>query len=219
MEAIPRRLTRSDITYVQMLQLDLACKVEHPHLQLPQLSPEQLMVMFQVPIVNYQMINQRSRYDVNVHFAASHLLGYGDLIRRRALSLSGYELDTEVLLDADNKPLAVPKSCYNIQVDRANEIIASRFQLKGASFQQAMEECDRGGWLVVASDWGVEPEEVRARVARRVVFEADGPTHYAVNCHHPLGHTVLKHRQLRALGWDVISVSGHVTSRRLSCDI
>ena len=38
-------------------------------------------------------------------------------------------------------------------------------------------------------------------------IEADGLYHYAVNCHHRLGKTVLKHRQLKALGWDVIPVS------------
>lgn len=204
---------RSVMESFQMLQLDMASRVEHPHLCLPRLSPEQLVTMFMEVIDNYQLIIQHSQYESNMHLAAYRLLGNGELFRCQTLSLSGYELDTEMLLDKDNKPVAVPESCYTLHVDRAKEILASQFQLEGASLQQMrVEDSCRWESLVVASDWGVLPEEVMGRVARRVVLEADGVYHYAANCHQPLGRTVLKHRQLRALGWDVISVRCHVIS-------
>ena len=46
---------------------------------------------------------------------------------------------------------------------------------------------------------------------QRLAIEADGPSHFTRNTGgaavvRPLGHTSMKHRHLRQLGWDVISV-------------
>ena len=57
--------------------------------------------------------------------------------------------------------------------------------------------------LNLASDWD---EAGASRASRRVAVEADGPVHFAVSCEHALGCTTLKHRQLWALGWEVVSV-------------
>ena len=59
----------------------------------------------------------------------------------------------------------------------------------------------------LASDWGAKFDFPPKDPARRVVIEADGYHHYASNCDHTLGGTVLKRRQTGALGWQVVSVS------------
>lgn len=62
-------------------------------------------------------------------------------------------------------------------------------------------------YVNLASDWEtILNRSPNKPVARRIAIEADGPRHFATNCRHPLGHTVLKHRQLEALGWEVVSV-------------
>ena len=58
----------------------------------------------------------------------------------------------------------------------------------------------------LASDWGSKFTSPKEKVARRLAIEADGLPHFASNCDHVMGPTVLKHRQLRALGWEVVQV-------------
>jgi len=43
---------------------------------------------------------------------------------------------------------------------------------------------------------------------QRLAIEADGPSHFTRNTGNirPLGHTNMKHRHLRLLGWQVVSV-------------
>ena len=185
----------------QMLQLDLACKVEHPQLNLPSLPSKLLGRILQETIDQYTKYSH-SEYDSNVHYALYHLFESGDYFRRGVQSFSGYELDTEILLDEKNEVVAIPESCYRVHSSRVTDILADRFQLNCTRSNHGVND-----WLALASDWGVEDKEVMKRVKRRVAIEADGLYHYAVNCHHRLGKTVLKHRQLKALGWDVIPVS------------
>ena len=185
-----------------MLQLELACQVEHPHLNLPSLPFSHHVPLLQKTIDNYLMVNRHSRYDSNVHNALCHLLENRDLFRRHVLSISGYELDSEILLDEENKPLAVPESCYYLHADKVVDLLAAKFQLNHMKRGYGVSD-----WISLASDWEVEAQDVRQRIRTKIAIEADGPYHYAVNCPHPLGRTVLKHRQLQALGWDVISVS------------
>ena len=59
----------------------------------------------------------------------------------------------------------------------------------------------------LASDWGAKFRACPRQPVRRVVVEANGYHHYASNCDHLLGSTVLKKRQCEALGWEVIGVS------------
>lgn len=42
--------------------------------------------------------------------------------------------------------------------------------------------------------------------AYKLAIEADGPTHYATNTLRPLGHTLLKRRLLKQLGWVVVNI-------------
>ncbi len=60
----------------------------------------------------------------------------------------------------------------------------------------------------LASDWGQYFVSTGALLKRKVLFELNGPMHYAVNDQrHVLGKDVVKKRQLEAMGWEVIPVS------------
>ncbi len=96
------------------------------------------------------------------------------------------------------------------KTDKLNQILHSYSEITNPG---SIEGSFSKMYVNLASDW----EKVLHRspdkpIARRIAIEADGPRHFAVNCRHPLGHTVLKHRQLKALGWEVISVSVAVVS-------
>jgi len=52
-----------------------------------------------------------------------------------------------------------------------------------------------------------------ALVEANVALEIDGPTHFSRNSNGLLGHTVLKHRLLRAAGWTVIPIPFHEVLR------
>lgn len=41
---------------------------------------------------------------------------------------------------------------------------------------------------------------------KSIAIEVDGPFHYTLNTHQPLGHTLLRRRLLTAMGWTVVSV-------------
>ncbi|CAM9396651.1 unnamed protein product, partial [Phaeothamnion confervicola] len=43
----------------------------------------------------------------------------------------------------------------------------------------------------------------------RMAVEVDGPAHFTRNTRRILGHTVLKHRMLREMGWTVVQVPFH----------
>jgi hypothetical protein len=45
-----------------------------------------------------------------------------------------------------------------------------------------------------------------AIVDRRIALEFDGPSHFTTNTLEPLGHTRLRDRLLRAMGWHVVSI-------------
>ena len=65
-------------------------------------------------------------------------------------------------------------------------------------------------YITLASDWAGLTQSPSQPMARRIAVEMDGPMHFAVNSRHLTGSTVLKRRQLTAMGWEVISVSDAV---------
>lgn len=78
--------------------------------------------------------------------------------------------------------------------------------------QKFYKESNDSSSLNLASDWADLVGGPEMGVAKRVAIEADGPWHYAANCPHTLGKTLLKRRVLRAQGWTVVSVGlQHVT--------
>lgn len=75
-------------------------------------------------------------------------------------------------------------------------------------------KCSESEPLNLASDWADLVGGPAEHIARKVAIEVDGPWHYATNCPHTLGKTLLKHRVLKSQGWTVLSVS-HVTCAML----
>ena len=221
-------------TSMQVLQLHVALTREHPELGLGTLPHEQihgLLAKSYEAVMSYQ---QTSVFQRNVWRALEALGGGRQYYLPEALTCSGYIVDAELLLASDNTPVLIPRHWYfrtigyvrDILLGRpepASDEVMSRQQLPPAGEERGREEeVDRGSknlseilsgmevirrrqYINLASDWHGTAHYTH--VARRVAIEADGPEHFAVNCNHPLGRTVLKRRQLTAMGWDVISVS------------
>jgi hypothetical protein len=179
----------------------------------------------------------RSTFGLKVHTAINTTLGGSQYSQFDALSLGGYVLDFEVLLDRDNEPIPIPKLWRR----RSSQTLAASIgeptpRWKGVKSklpQDLLEDmrrteegkCDMDtgsevkhtfpvpqhghnvGLTSLASDWGSKFSKVPASVSRKLVIEANGTSHYAQNCDHTLGPTILKTRHLEYLGWEVLNVS------------
>lgn len=199
--------------YIVLGQLDVVARVEHPGLGFPP-----------VPLFHSTKLADRilsipkrrvTPFHQNVLASLQCILKQDrSSLRYDVSTLQGYSIDAEILLDANNRPIQyeplvseVARLCFlsgRQGVD--HRCLHGRFELLQRSLSLASRE-RRRDWesCYVASDWELE---LPSTVARRVAIEADGPQHYSVNCpRHPLGRTVLKHRQLRALGWELIKVN------------
>lgn len=177
----------------------------------------------------------RSTFGMKVHTAIKSTLGGSAFAQFDALSLSGYILDFEVLVDKDNAPVPIPL----LWKRRASQTLAASIGEESArrrklrdnyspeDLVKAMRDVEGteregdvsgfedpslgssldAGLVNLASDWGTKFAKPPVPVARRLVVEANGPSHYAQNCDHPLGNTVLKTKHLQHLGWDVVNVN------------
>ena len=113
-------------------------------------------------------------------------------------------------MDANDRPIPIPTQWKSWENPR--ELLISIFEEEtDPQVRVAIEaNCPNtplSSPVNLASDWGQKVGEAEVGVVRRVAMEADGPRHYALNCHHRLGKTVLKHRLLRGRGWEVLMVS------------
>lgn len=72
----------------------------------------------------------------------------------------------------------------------------------------SLGEYRRAMTINVASDWGMKFKDLPYPATRKLLIEGDGIHHYARNdTSHTLGSSVLKKRQVEALGWEVLNVS------------
>ena len=62
------------------------------------------------------------------------------------------------------------------------------------------------GWIMEYWDDKLQYPVDMALPDRKIVIEADGPTHFTNNTRRPLGATALKRRLLCRLGWNIVSV-------------
>jgi hypothetical protein len=62
------------------------------------------------------------------------------------------------------------------------------------------------GWVMEYWDDKLQYPVDMALPSKRIVIEADGPTHFTCNTRKPLGATDLKRRLLKKLGWNLIVV-------------
>ena len=173
----------------------------------------------------------------NVKRALKLVIGDYKYFNTEALSLCGYTLDFELLLDSKNRLIPIPRRWKMKQKgDVLKSIGASgdakphkRDCLNTADLIESMETAEsstersnQSSHLVMpdsyqhrvqinlASDWGTKFALMKEHVSRKIAIEADGYPHFARNCDHVMGPTVLKHRQLKTLGWEVVQVSNCV---------
>lgn len=178
-----------------------------------------------------------STFVENVHRALTLVVGGTQYINHEVISLSGYSIDFEVILNEGDLPIAIPNewkmrhkdvvlksigvvdSCinnYNYKRNNRKSTLINSMRTtesrnshvitkKEYSLDLASEGL--GKLINLASDWGSKFSSPQGKVVRKIALEADGFPHFACNCDHVMGPTILKHRHLKALGWEVIQVS------------
>ena len=162
------------------------------------------------------MVNCQPVYSVfhkNMYKALTQITGHSQKFTREALTTFARFIDAEVVLDCEGRPLTIPSQwggwsqpgnlLHAAFPEEENPIIWEEIDKS----KIALSDSEALGEVCVASDWATKLGETAVPVARKVAFEADGPRHYAANCRHKLGNTAIKHRLLKAQGWDVVAVS------------
>ena len=170
----------------------------------------------------------------NVLRALTCVVGGAQYINHEVISLCGYTMDFELLLNDEDQPIPIPNEWklrhkgtvlksigqhlerYSIKKTNPQSLIESMRSSEsrdnhmdndvGYSLHLSSEGPEQ--LINLASDWGRKVATPRENVLRRIAIEVDGYPHFARNCDHVMGPTVLKHRQLKALGWEVVQVSG-----------
>ena len=179
-------------------------------------------------------VMKRSVFGSNLHRAIRTALEGAKCIQNDALSLSGYCFDFEILLGKDGVPIQIPWEWKYRSIKLLGASLGvKREERKGKlkiaipeslveSMKRAEESCNdirSNGDSVplhtleykssvnIASDWGCRFASLPRPSARKILIEGDGIHHYAQNCDHSLGHTVLKRRHIQCLGWELVTVS------------
>ena len=218
-------LTAGDKELGNQLQLETFVTREAPHLGLSVPSD-----VHDRAVANFLRIRSHtySVFHTNVTQAVRKLFGDSTYFTIEAFTKASYILDIEVLLDSEGNAIPIPASLRHQNLEKLTGSAQSRKQSSPSSHsvnslidgmkvsEQRSPDSSKqlNGVLTnsaedsktyfLASDWlknGV------VNCARRLAIEADGIYHFASNCRHTLGHTALKHRQLKACSWEVISVS------------
>ena len=199
--------------------------VERPELGIPGL-PSPLKEAVQLKCLrNVALFRTPSIFHANVLRALTRVVGGKQFFTSEALCRNFYLLDAEVLLGEGNRPQPVPHHWARHTLDSLSKHLlphhgtgpglGEESQDGSVLYRPDPREVSSAvglfGKVNLGSDWRGLPSHVK----RKVAIEADGPLHFASNCNHKLGRTVLKQRQLKAFGWEVLSVSAvhaHVCS-------
>lgn len=236
-------------SFTALLQLSIALNFEQPELgfgfkfdpsfvkkwgrgflRVGSVSEDMMKLAMKQRISQYKYTSMYSPFSQNVARALKVALGSTYSYNTEALSLAGYNLDFEILFDAEHRPIPIPIQWKyrkrNILLSSVGVGREKKRRTVSTELLETLKETERETittkpssnvifnmdmipkekLIHLASDWGQKFIVPRIPVSKKVAVEADGPWHYASNCHHVLGSTVLKHRQLKALGWEVISV-------------
>ena len=225
-----------EFRYIALLQFCIALNFEQPQLGLgikfkPSLfrkwgtglvsagniTESMMQLAMKDRILVYEYTSTSSPFNQYVASALKAVVGGSHYYNTEALSIAGYNLDFEILFDADHRPILIPSEWKH----RRRELLFSSVGLgrvkRKKSPAKLLKETESGSMVDVdpvpreklislASDWGQKLALPGTPVSKKIALEADGPWHFAANCNHVLGHTILKRRQLKALGWEVISV-------------
>lgn len=189
------------------------------------ISERMMKLVMKDRIMWYKSTSKFSPFSRRVGDALRVVLGGSDFYTAEALSISGYNIDFEILFDADHHPIPIPHQwkCHSkdqllCSVGLGREKRRSRspaglcettmeMERENNTSTLAARSCDGDHKFInLANDWGQKFVVPGIPISKKIAVEADGPWHFASNCNHVLGNTVLKHRQLKALGWEVISV-------------
>ena len=172
-------------------------------------------------IMWYKFASRFTPFNQRVGDALRVVVGGSQYYTAEALSISGYNMDFEILFDADHRPISIPDQWKRHSKDHLlhsiglghekggtlspADLLETSAQMEGKT-DASISTADTVGDINLASDWGQKFIIPSTPVSKKIAIEADGPWHFASNCNHVMGDTVLKHRQLKALGWEVISV-------------
>ena len=200
------------------IQMHSLLKVERPDLQNCVLKPPTDVIVTALVLAEAMVYCQpvHSVFHHNVCKALMQVTGSTQHFTREALTTFSSFIDAEVIVDDSGQALPIPSQWQGWS--RPCQLLATAYPVKDnpvlwENINAAFLKKDSNilytslpDEVCLASDWAVSLAQPRKTVARKVAIEADGPKHYAVNCRHKLGNTVLKHRLLKAMGWDVIAV-------------
>ena len=196
---------QNSLNFLLRLQVLLAAEQPHLDLSLPHGS-----AVFARALLLSRWSHPRSKLLTSITNALSKITGSNSHFTLEALTTSLHFIDIEIMLDDRGNPIPVPnhwRSWADLQSLIDSPLLCPRLQdlLRNQVSRREVTEPDQS--FSLASDWATLVGGSLEGVARRVAVEVDGPWHYAANCTHTLGKTLLKHRILRCLGWTVISVS------------
>ena len=196
---------QNSLNFLLRLQVILAAEQPHLGLSLPHQS-----AVFARALLLSRWSHPRSKLLTSITNALSEITGSDSHFTLEALTTSLHFIDIEIMLDDRGNPIPVPnhwRSWADLQSLIDSPLLCPRLQdlLRNQVSRREVTEPDQS--FSLASDWAKLVGGSVEGVARRVAVEVDGPWHYAANCTHTLGKTLLKHRILRCLGWTVVSVS------------
>lgn len=191
------------------MQLDIALSTEHPELQAPPIPLIYKLGLLRLRMDTYftapiDPFRGKVRRSLQLVLNQKH-----PPLRYTALSTSAYTLDLEVLLDKSDQPLIPVTTGFKALKSHPDAHLRGPFSNFTRSellerLSTLPKSCPRKRPRInYASDWGWEWSEA---VGRKIAVEIDVQTRYSVNDNHLLGRSVLKKRQLRALGWEVVEV-------------
>lgn len=204
-------------------QIHFLVKVEQPNLQHCILQPPYDSIVTALALAESMIHCQRvfSVFHRNICKALLQITGSTQHFTKEAMTTYSSFIDAEVMLDHEGKVLPIPLQWVGWNQPRALLAVAYSVEKNPMLWKVIDAICGKQDKNVldtrlteevcVASDWAERLGGPDHHMARRVAIEADGPWHYAANCRHKLGNTLLKHRLLKAQGWHVIAVS-HIRS-------
>lgn len=231
-----------EFRYSALLQLCIALNFEQPKLGLGvkfkpalfkkwgtglvsagSITKSMMQLAMKDRILVYEYTSTTSPFNQYVASALKVALGGPHYFNTEVLSIAGYNLDFEILFDADHRPILIPSEwkhrrrdllLCSVGIGRINrkrspaKLLEEIERGSGASISMPndVDPVPKGKLISLASDWGQKLALPNTPISRKIALEADGPWHFAANCNHILGYTLLKRRQLKALGWEVISV-------------
>ena len=193
------------------MQLDNA-SMANPHLSLPSLSPSQRSsILSQMLTAKHAII--RSRFERNITETLNKLLHllkedsrHDKFFIPESLMPNGYSVDAEVLLDDNNDPIPPPNKFFKWSEASWKKLCMEDVPVPRKRLSRIYyDNKNKGEGLYNISTGWIDGGRVAA-AKRRIVIEFDGLNHFAANCNHELGRSVIKRRQLEDFGWEFIKV-------------